>query len=196
MDYNPTSSLDFNNAEPQQALDAIPPGTIAKVRMMIKRGGYNEPARGWTDDCATCNHTTGAVYLNCEFTVLEGAYARQKVWSLIGLHSINGPKWGNMGRSFIRAILASARGFTEEDTSPQAVAAKSVKNLAELDGLEFFARIDLEKNEESGAAKNIIKVAITKSHRNYPGNRASTQAQLQAALSRDTAADALPVWAR
>jgi len=35
--------MDFNTAEPQQAFDLIPAGTIAKVRMMIKPGGHNDP---------------------------------------------------------------------------------------------------------------------------------------------------------
>lgn len=183
MDYkqiNIANPLDFNTAEPQQVFDTIPHKTVAKVRMMVKRGGYNNPACGWTDDCATHNHTTGAVYLNCEFVVMGGDYDKRRVWSLIGLHSPKGSEWANIGKSFIRAILNSARGFAESDKSPQAVDARNIKSFTELDGLEFFARIDVEKDKESGAGKNVIKFALTKGHKDYPGSAAS---ELQAALS-------------
>jgi hypothetical protein len=33
------------------------------------------------------------------------------MWSLIGLSSPKGPEWANMGRSFMKAILNSARGI-------------------------------------------------------------------------------------
>ena len=212
MDYNPittTNPLDFNAAEPQQEFDAIPHGTIAKVRLTIKRGGYNDLARGWTDDCATRNPATGAVYLNCQFVILEQTslqqagleqtslkhqYAGRKVWSLIGLHSPKGSEWSKMGNSFIRAILNSARGFAENDTSPEAIAARDIRSLAQLDGLEFFARIDVEANKEKGTEKNIIQVALTKGRKDYPG-ALSTQGELQAALSGHLP-DAASSWAR
>lgn len=212
MDYYPintTNPLDFNAAEPQQEFNVIPHGTVAKVRLTIKRGGYNDPARGWTDDCATRNPATGAVYLNCQFVILEQTsleqtsleqaslehkYAGRKVWSLIGLHSPKGSEWGNMGNSFIRAILNSAKGFAEKDTSPEAIAARDIRSLAELDGLEFFARIDVEANKEKGTEKNIIQVALTKGRKDYPG-ALSPQAELQAALSGHLP-DAASSWAR
>jgi hypothetical protein len=112
---------DFSSAEDQQSFDVIPKGTIARVRMTIKPGGYNDPDQGWTGGYATLGDS-GAVYLNCEFVVTEGPFARRKVWSLIGLHSPKGPTYANMGRSFIKGILNSARGFSAKDDSPQAMA--------------------------------------------------------------------------
>ena len=81
---------DFSSAEDQQSYDVIPKGTIARVRMTIKPGGFNDPDQGWTGGYATMGDS-GAVYLNCEFVVLEGPYARRKIWTLIGLHSPKGP---------------------------------------------------------------------------------------------------------
>lgn len=83
---------DFSSAEDQQTFDIIPKGTIARVRMTIKPGGHNDPSEGWTGGYATQGNT-GAVYLNCEFVILEGQFARRKVWSLIGLHSPKGPDY-------------------------------------------------------------------------------------------------------
>jgi len=42
------------------------------VRLTIRPGGYDNPEKGWTGGYATLG-TSGAVYLNAEYTVLEGA---------------------------------------------------------------------------------------------------------------------------
>jgi hypothetical protein len=92
--------------------------TIARVASMM-------PAQGWTGGYATRNDNTGSVYLNCEFVVMEGEFARRKMWSLIGLHSPKGPEWANMGRTFVKAILNSARGIHPGDNSPAAQNARA-----------------------------------------------------------------------
>lgn len=103
---------DFNTATTQTNYDLIPRGTIAKVNIHIKRGGYNDESQGWSGGYATKSSNSGAIYLDCEFTVLEGEYYKRKTFGLIGLYSEkNNNKWGEMGRSFIRSILNSARGF-------------------------------------------------------------------------------------
>ena len=51
---------DFGSAEDQQTFDIIPRGTIARVRMTIKPGGYNDPDQGWTGGYATLGET-GAI---------------------------------------------------------------------------------------------------------------------------------------
>lgn len=162
--------MDFNTAEPQQSFTLIPKGTVAKVYMTIKPGGFNDPARDWTGGYATFNAVSGAIYLDCQFVITEGEYAKRKVWSLIGLHSPKGDTWNGIGRSFIRAILNSARGFSEKDDSPQAVAARSIKSFAELDGIEFIARIEVEKNKGTGEERNVIKTAVTKGQKDHPEN--------------------------
>ena len=102
---------DFNDA--RQNANLIPKGTIAKVRLTIRPGGHNDPAEGWTGGYAK-KGITGSVYLDAEYTVLEGPYAKRKVWSMIGLYSTKGPDWGNMGRALIRGILNSARGLVRQ----------------------------------------------------------------------------------
>ena len=146
---------DFNDAEEQRSYEAIPKGTIAPVRMTIKPGGYDDPAQGWTGAYATRKETTGAVYLNAEFVILEGPHARRRVWSLIGLLSLKGPAWGNMGRSLVRGILNSACGLSSKDTSPQAQAVRRIDGLHVLDGIEFLARIDVGKDENDNLKNEI-----------------------------------------
>jgi hypothetical protein len=158
---------DFNDAEAQQdAFDPIPKGILVPVRMTIKPGGHDNPAQGWTGGYATESFDTGAVYLACEFVVTGGPFAKRKMWSNIGLHSPKGPTWGQMGRSFIRAVLNSARNIHPDDASPQAVAARRIHSFAELDGIEFVARVDVEKDVK-GDDRNIVKLAIEPDHKDY-----------------------------
>ena len=157
---------DFNDAEQQQSFDLIPRNTAAKLRLTIKPGGFDDPAQGWTGGWATQSFDTGAVYLACEGVVMEGPFAKRKIWWNVGLHSPKGPTWGNMGRTFIRAALNSARNVHPADNSPQAQAARRISGFADLDGLEFAARIDIEKDGR-GEDRNTIKAAIEPDHKDY-----------------------------
>ena len=154
---------DYNDAKSNPNL--IPKGTGAKVRLTIRPGGFDDPSQGWTGGYATRGNS-GAVYLNGEFTVLEGPYAKRKIFTLIGLYSPKGPDWANMGRGFIRSILNSARGISDKDLSPQAQAARRISGFADLDGLEFVGRIDVG-TDAGGEEKNEIRSAVTPDHRDY-----------------------------
>ena len=79
--------FDFNDAEQQQSFDLIPRNTAAKLRLSIKPGGFDDPAQGWTGGWATQSFETGAVYLACEGVVMEGPFAKRKIWWNVGLHS-------------------------------------------------------------------------------------------------------------
>ena len=164
---NNSNFYDFNTADKQFNYELIPAGTIAKVIMRIKAGGYDDPARGWTLGYATQNPFSGAVYLSCEFTIMQGEHSGRKIWQLIGLHSDkNNNRWGSMGRSFIRSILNSAKGFSDRDNSETAITARKISSLGDLDGLEFVAKIDQEKDSE-GNYKNVIKYALDIDHAEY-----------------------------
>jgi hypothetical protein len=171
---------DFNNAESQQSFDVIPKGTIVPVRMTIKPGGFDDHNRGWAGGYATQNQQSGSVYLNCEFVITEGKYTRRKVWSLIGLFSHKGPEWGNMGRSFVRGILNSSRGLKDKDDSEAAQRARRINGLGDLDGIEFLAKIDIEKDQH-GEDKNTIKFVITPDHKEYQGFNAGNNTPAPAA---------------
>jgi hypothetical protein len=193
---------DFNDAK--QVTNLIPKGTLAKVRLTIRPGGYDDPSQGWTGGYAT-RATSGAVYLNGEFTVLEGPYARRKVFTLIGLYSPKGPDWANMGRALVRGMLNSARGISDKDTSPEAQAARRINGFADLDGLEFVARIDVG-TDVNGEEKNEIRTAVTPDHKDYaavmgargpsptPGPQPAAHAQ--PATAPRPAAGIRPSWAQ
>lgn len=166
MSYD--SFNDFNNA-PEQSFtgEPIPHGSLARVVLRIRPGGRGPG--GWVTE----NPSTGAAYIDCEFTVAEGPYARRKVWTLIGLKGTKvdehgRDKWADMGRSLIRAILESARGIHPKDESPQAVAARRINSLGDLDGIEFVARIGVEKDRDGQYPdKNKILAAVGPDHRDY-----------------------------
>ena len=185
---------DFNDAEQQQSFDLIPKGTVAPVRMTIKPGGHDDAAQGWTGGYATQSFETGSIFLACEFVILDGEYARRKMWSNVGLHSSKGPAWGNMGRTFIRAVLNSSRNIQPQDNSPQAAAARRIQGFNELDGIEFVARIDVEKDGR-GEMRNVVKMAVEPDQTDYPRGAASA-AQRPAASYQAPPASSAPVQAQ
>lgn len=169
--YNQTTTTsewnDFNDAQAQHGgFDLIPRGSVVPVRMTIKPGGYDDLSQGWTGGYATQSFDTGAVYLACEFVVTDGPFAKRKLWGNVGLHSPKGPVWGQMGRSFIRALLNSARHVMPHDNSPQAAAARRIHSFEDLDGIEFLARVDIEKDSK-GEERNVVKIAIEPDHKEY-----------------------------
>ena len=171
---------DFNDATSNS--DVIPKGTLVKVRLTIRPGGFDDPSQGWTGGYAK-RGATGAVYLDAEYTVLEGPYAKRKIWSLIGLYSPKGPDWGNAGRGLVKGILNSARGIADKDNSAQAQAKRRISGFAELDGIEFIARMDIG-SDTNGEDKNEVRSAVTPSHRDYAqlmghGGAAPTQGYSQ-----------------
>jgi hypothetical protein len=191
---------DFNDAE-SQSFDIIPKGTIARVRLTIRPGGHSDDQQGWTGGYATRNANTGAVYLNCEYTILKGPYARRKIFSLIGLMSPKGPEWSSMGRSLVRGILNSAHGISDKDSSPQAQAKRRIRGFADLDGLEFLARIDVGK-DTNGEDKNEIRLAVTPDHKDYAAHMGAAAARPAAQPTPAPAADpgrapsVRPAWAQ
>ncbi len=190
-------SIDFNNSENQSNFDLIPNGTLAKVRMSIKPGGYDDQNQGWVGGYATRNEATGSIYLSCEFVILEGEYAKRKVWGILGLHSNKGPEWGNMGRSFIKAILNSARGFSESDNSPAAQSARKINGIGDLDGIEFVAKITTKKDQNE-ELRNEIRFAITPDNKDYKAIMGSIAAPMAKTSVNQTPAPAAnrPAWAR
>jgi hypothetical protein len=156
----------FNDAEQQQGFDLIPKGTLVKLRMTIKPGAFDNLEMGWTGGWASESFDTGAVFLACEGIVLDGPYAKRKLWWNVGLHSAKGPTWANMGRTFIRAALNSARNVHPQDTTQGALAARCIRDFGDLNGLEFVARIDIEKDAKGGD-RNTIRNPVEPDHRDY-----------------------------
>ncbi len=197
-------SLDFNNEDRQQSgFDLIPNGTIAPVVMTIRPGGAGEG--GWL----TQSNSSDAQYLNCEFTVESGTYARRKLWQNVMLSGDKRDEHGEsiaarISRALLRAILESARGIAPDDMSEQAVSARRVSGWGDFNGLTFWARIGIEKDKTgSYGDRNRIAVAITPDMKDYghlsEGNPAPAAAQTAApwgtTAQAQPAATVTPAWA-
>jgi hypothetical protein len=186
---------DFNDAEAQHgAFDLIPKSSIVPVRMTIKPGGHDDHSQGWVGGYATESFDTGAVYLACEFVVTSGPFVKRKMWSNVGLHSRKGPTWGQMGRSFIRAALNSSRNVHPQDNTPQAAAARRITSFADLDGIEFIARVDVEKDTK-GEDRNVVKLAIEPDHKDYAALMGSVSRGAAGGGNSGAPAQATPTYA-
>lgn len=147
----------FNDAEEQVSYELIPHKTIAKVRLLIKKG--NHITNEFTDGYATLSKAGSSIYLACEFVVLSGQYEHRKIWSNIGLHSDNSPKYAEIGRSTIKAILDSAHSLHPADRSPEAEKQRTIKSFADIHGLACLAEITI--NDKGDMPRNEIKTFIT-----------------------------------
>lgn len=163
------SDMDFNGADTQDAaFDLIPANTLAKVCLTIRPGGAGP--EGWL----TQSKTSTALYLNTEAVVMEGPFARRRIYTRIGFRgkAAGGPgddTYGNRGRAMIRGILESARGVRADDQSNAARAARMIRTLGELNALEFVARIGIERDKDKpdDTGRNVIKAALGADHADY-----------------------------
>ena len=90
-----------------------------------------------------------AKLLDCEFTVVEGPYARRKFWQNFtvagGKVDEKGQSKGwNIAKSAFRAMIDSALGLNPKDESAAAKAKRVIQGLKQLDGITFVARIMVE----------------------------------------------------
>ena len=147
------SVLDYNTAEvgtPQS--DLIPDKTIAPV-VMIVRGEKKTKAGDGT-------------YLDCEFTITEGPFARRKFWDIF---MITG-KGLDITRSKVRGMIESAYGVSPTDESESAMTARQLSDWQDLDGLEFLACVKLEKSKDPQYKdKNRLSYAVTPDASDYEG---------------------------
>ena len=150
---------DYTNA----ALELIPHGTVATVTMYIQPGNVGEDGmckRSSKGDCEM---------LSCEFVIVDGPYAKHKLWeNMILAGTTDGHATAaDISRRRLKQMLDSALGLKPDDTSPQARTARTV-SLGQLQGLTFIAKIGIEKgtpkNNGSGESwpdKNILAAIIT-----------------------------------
>jgi hypothetical protein len=188
---------DFNGAEAQQdSFELIPNGTLAKVRLTIRPGGVGP--EGWI----TQSRTSDAQYLNTEAVIVEGPHARRRIYTRIGLRGKGAQgaddTYGNRGRALIRGILESARGIASKDTSDRARGARVIRGFGDLNGMEFLARIGVEKDKTDtrDEGRNVIAAAIGPEHADYARLMGAAPAQpMLPGSAMPTASGEAPPWA-
>lgn len=157
--------MDFNNASEQREGGLIPNGTIAVVHLTIRPGNAGEG--GWEKRSKDASSQA----LDCEFTVVDGPFAKRKFWSLF---TVSGTTEGHekaaaISGSRIRGILESARGVRPDDESENAKNARRITSYGELDGLRFIAKIGVEvgTGEYKGRDKNRLDFAVTPDRKDW-----------------------------
>jgi hypothetical protein len=141
---------DLNDAQPQMPPmgEPIPDGTFAKIRMTIRPGGV-DGAGPMDKGLLKASASSDARMLDCEFTVLEGPYARRKFWQSF---TVAGGKVDERGvskgwtiaKSAFRAMIDSALGLSPQDVSETARQKRVIQGLKQLDGIAFVGRIMIE----------------------------------------------------
>lgn len=151
--------IDFNNAPSQREMGLIDDGVVAVVHMSVRPGQAGDG--GWLKRSKE-GESQG---LDCEFTVVDGLFAKRKFWKLFTLEGVNEghAKAGEISGSQLRAILESARGVLPDDKSDAAKAARQVDSYGDFDGLRFIAKIGIEKAAPGSGYKdkNVLDAAIT-----------------------------------
>ena len=152
---------DFNDAAEPMGFGIIPKNTLVKAYMEIKRGGYDDVSQDWTDGYVTRNAKTGSAYLDCKFVVMTGEYAKRQIWHMIGLHSAKSDEWANMGRTFIKSLLNSAKGLQPNDMSDAARQARTTNNgFADLDGINCVIRLGVETDSYDNERNRVSNVVM------------------------------------
>jgi len=178
----------------------IPDGSEVQVKLKIRPGRFNDYKLGWTDGMAS-EGKAGAIYLNCEFSVLSPPHSGKKIFSLIGLRSPKGPWWGNKGRELIRSILNSSNNIEPDDCTPEAVNLRRLKSLKDLDGVVFDARVKAVKGDD-GRWKNEIDTAVVNESNSGPPDTKNKNQRTEKADIKDvgeafhTVSNAQPMWMR
>jgi len=151
-------SYDFSGAKPQGGGGLIPKNTLCPVHLTLRPGGHGDG--GWLKRTKAGN----ALMLDCEFTVIDGEYAKRKFW---GYFTVEGETEGQLKavditRSLLRAVLESARGVKPSDASPGAQEKRKVNNWNDFDGLRFWAVVGVEESKDAQYAdKNKLSAVVT-----------------------------------
>ena len=155
MSENNATSLDFNDAGEQRSV--IPAGTVCTLQMTIRPGVAGDS--GWLRRSAD----GASEGLDCEFTVVDGQYAKRKIWQLFTLRGTTPghAEAREISRNTLRAILESARGIKPDDKSEAAAAARKVASWADFDQVRFIARLGVRPPQGQYAAKNVLLEIIT-----------------------------------
>jgi hypothetical protein len=141
---------DLNDAQPQMGPigELIHDGTFAKIKLATRPGGVNG-AVPMDAGLLKASNSSDAKMLDCEFTVIEGPFARRKFWQNFtvagGKVDEKGQSKGwNISKSAFRAMVDSALGLDPKDMSPAVKQKRLIQGLKQLDGIVFAARIMIE----------------------------------------------------
>ena len=91
--------FDLNDVEPIHTGELLPDGSFVKVTMTIRPGGvdgHTEIDKGLLK--ASNSPGSDVLSLDCEFTVVEGPFAKRKFWQTLHRHRRQGGRQGRLDR--------------------------------------------------------------------------------------------------
>jgi len=190
-------SYDFNTASEQREGGLIPDGTIAIVHLTVRPGNSGEG--GWLKRSKGGDSQA----MDCEFTVVDGPFAKRKFWSLFTVEGTTEghAKAGEISASRLRGILESAKGIRPDDESDAAKNGRRVNSWGDFDGLRFVAKIGIEvaKPGSGFKDKNTLDAAITPDRKTWlkvdQVAKAPSVAPSLAAATQAAIASGKPAWA-
>lgn len=136
-------SYDFSTAEPN-TFEVIPDNTQVPIILKFVHG--EQP-----DDLHPTKDGDGRM-VKLEAIVTGGQYAKRKIFlqymlttKRTGAEGEGHRKAINISSSTLRAMVEAARGFSPTDESAQAIEARKLKNISDLDGMEFSVIVGIDK---------------------------------------------------
>lgn len=144
------SLLDFSGEEQGRSFDLIPDKTVCHVVLNVEPGDTSTPEGAYKQT------STGLLMLRVCATVTEGEFRGRKIWQNFNLSAVRGatPTEGqqksiNIARSMLRQILEAGRGVESTDESPAAATARTMQSVFELDGLEMWVTVGIDKARDA-----------------------------------------------
>lgn len=191
------SFLDFSGEEQGRSFDLLPDKTMAHIVLSLEPGKEGTPENAFTIT------GSGLLMLRLCATVTEGEFQGRKFWQNLILGAAKGtvPSEGqqkaiNIARSLVRQLLEAGRGVEPTDQSPAAVAARTMTSVHEIDGLEMWVTIGIDKSKDPQYQdqNRIARVHPYKKGASPPAG-ASGQAGSRGASRTQAAPPKKPSWA-
>jgi hypothetical protein len=155
--------FDFNSASEQTSFDLIPKGTLVRVRMTIRPGGFDDASQGWRLRHPQRQHRFGLPELRVRRD--GGVRPPQDVVADRSAQP-QGSGVGQHGSHLRQGDPQLGAWVHPGDNSPAAQNSRRISGFADLDGIEFLGKVDWEK-DQNGQDKSVIKAAITPDHKDY-----------------------------
>jgi hypothetical protein len=158
------SFYDLNDAPEQRPDGVIPDGTYTAIKMALRPGGENVAGCSEHDlGLFKQSLTSDVAYLDAELTVITGPHKGRKFWQKftvaggrVGEGGVS--KGWNITKVHFRGIVDSAFGLDPKDMSDAAKARRALRGFRDLDGIEFFAKIGVE-HDDNGTYPDKNKIA-------------------------------------
>ncbi|NBW07980.1 MAG: hypothetical protein EBR82_08130 [Caulobacteraceae bacterium] len=170
-----TNLYDYSTAD-RSSFDLVPAKTQAPAIFAVRAGDQGTPENAFSVT------RSGLYQLTLEATITEGEYAKRKIFHRItvgaapGTQLTEGQEKGiNIGKQFLRSLLEAGRGFAPTDESPQAIEARKMSSIFELDGLEAWIEVGIEvdKTGQYGDKNTIRRILPAKASERAAGAPAS-----------------------